>query len=568
MGEYSIQQFTKYKSFSWYNAHHELYKGAVEKFRIPPGSNDIIDFTNASVTNYRLNGTGTSAQNRNNVILFIWANGVYVDCDYYITQQVDGDHLKFNFFGTFNLKGKDGHVIKTFRDYPLVSNENAGASLSSFPLYVSAGIPRYVARQDYAEAISGFYGVYMTPTGNTASGSPKGQIFTNDFQNKYSAFWFDSAYEGTIQSLYDALINNGDDKPISPIQPSDDTSTTGGGDKEDPDYNPFTDPIDFPNLPTYGPINTGLITAYRPSIVQLRLLANKLWSDDFINEIKKINNDPMEAVISLHQLPFHVTFSESADCKIGNYNSEISMPVIANQFLNISGGSFTVSERFASALDYSPYTSAHIHIPFVGIVPLDIDYVMKKTLTLNYQVDVLTGSAVAMLKCDNAILYTFPCNMAMTTPLTSSNHQALYREIIQTSASIGHTIVAGATGGRNDGGGLTQGAKASVGHGIVSSLESALNTVASKHSEVQKSGAITGVQGILDTYETYLIFHRPIQSLAQNFAHFKGFPCNITYTLSSLSGYTEVEYAHLEGVTATDDEKEEIQMLLQTGVIL
>ena len=364
------------------------------------------------------------------------------------------------------------------------------------------------------------------------------------------------------------MINNGDDKPISPIQPSDDTSTTGGGDKEDPDYNPFTDPIDFPNLPTYGPINTGLITAYRPSIVQLRLLANKLWSDDFINEIKKINNDPMEAVISLHQLPFHVTFSESADCKIGNYNSEISMPVIANQFLNISGGSFTVSERFASALDYSPYTSAHIHIPFVGIVPLDIDYVMKKTLTLNYQVDVLTGSAVAMLKCDNAILYTFPCNMAMTTPLTSSNHQALYREIIQTSASIGHTIVAGATGGRNDGGGLTQGAKAGVGHGIVSSLESALNTVASKHSEVQKSGAITGVQGILDTYETYLIFHRPIQSLAQNFAHFKGFPCNITYTLSSLSGYTEVEYAHLEGVTATDEEKDEIQMLLQTGVIL
>lgn len=371
-----------------------------------------------------------------------------------------------------------------------------------------------------------------------------------------------------LQNLINQLNEIGDGTIITPILPSDDTSSTGGGDAGNPDYNPFSDPVDFPDLPTYGPINTGLITAYKPSIVQLRLLASKLWSDDFVNEIKKINNDPMEAVISLHQLPFHINPATSQNCVIGNYDSEISMATIANQFLNISGGSFQVNERFASALDYSPYTSAHIHIPFVGIIPVDIDYIMKKRLVLNYQVDVLTGSAVAMLKCDNAILYTFPCNMAITTPLTSSNHQALYREIIQTSASVGHTIVAGATGGRTDGGGLTQGAKAGVGHGIVSSLESALNTVASKHSEVQKSGSITGVQGILDSYETYLIFHRPIQSLAQNFAHFKGFPCNITYTLSALSGYTEVEYAHLEGVTATDEEKNEIQMLLQTGVIL
>lgn len=406
-------------------------------------------------------------------------------------------------------------------------------------------------------------GLYPTPTQKYAV-SFWNENYSNILCNPLGGAYDDAA----LQNLINRLNEAGDGTIITPILPSEDTSNTGGGDVDNPDYNPFSDPVDFPNLPDYGPINTGLITAYKPSIVQLRLLASKLWSDDFVDEIKKINNDPMEAVISLHQLPFHINPASTQNCIIGNYDSEIPMATIANQFLNISGGSFQVNERFASALDYSPYTSVHIHIPFVGIVPLDVDYIMKKRLVLNYQVDVLTGSAVAMLKCDNAILYTFPCNMALTTPLTSSNHQALYREIIQTSASVGHTIVAGATGGRADGGGLTQGAKASVGHGIVSSLESALNTVASKHSEVQKSGSITGVQGILDSYETYLIFHRPIQSLAQNFAHFKGFPCNITYTLSALSGYTEVEYAHLEGITATDEEKDEIQALLQTGVIL
>ena len=304
-----------------------------------------------------------------------------------------------------------------------------------------------------------------------------------------------------------------------------------------------------------------MITAYNPGVNQIRLFGQKLWSDNFINEIKKIQNDPMEAVISLHMLPFNVISSGTANCVVGNYNSGIEMPVITTQFMSIEGGECTIAERFASALDYSPYTSVHIHIPFVGTIPLDIDYVMKRHLHLKYQIDVLTGAGTALLMCDNAILYSFPCNLAMTIPISSSNHQALYREIIQTSAQIGHTLVAGSTGS-------DKGRDARIGHGVVSSLESALNTVASKHSEVQKSGAITGVQGILDSFDTYLIFHRPIQSLAEKFAHFKGFPCNITYTLSSLSGYTEVEYAHLEGVTATDAEKDEIQTLLQAGVIL
>lgn len=321
-------------------------------------------------------------------------------------------------------------------------------------------------------------------------------------------------------------------------------------------------------MPTIGAFQTGFITAYNPGVNQLRLLGGKLWSDAFFNEIKKIQNDPMEAVISLHMLPFNVISSGTANCMIGNYDSEITMPVIDTQFMSVDGGEITVNERFASALDYSPYTSVHIHIPFVGIVPLDIDFIMKKRLTLKYQVDVLTGAGTALLMCNDAILYTFPCNMAMTIPVSSSNHQALYREIIQTSAQLGHTVVGAANPTTDKHGAMTSGAKASIGHGVVSTLESALNTVASKHSEVQKSGAITGVQGILDSFETYLIFHRPIQSLAERFGHFKGFPCNITYTLSALSGYTEVEYAHLEGVTATDEEKDELQALLQGGVIL
>ena len=577
----ALNNFIFPKRYAYYDSERRERKGAVSVYGNYDGENrNGIDFTDAYVQTFTINTEDTTSE----INIGSYANGVNeyirvkaVESETNTTYVLNIEHYLKDKNGNFIPNVSDPFIQLRYYNDRVTISKTANPDKTALKMFISRGELSYSA--DYVSdplfgvkssgltALSKIYVLKYTEGGLYPQ---LNQYYSNNmFSQYYTGYSYSKITTDEGYNKYmKALVDGGDGTIITPILPSDDTSGTGGGDVNDPDYNPFSDNVDFPDLPTYGAINTGLITAYHPSIVQLRLLANKLWSDNFFQEIKKINNDPMEAVISLHLLPFNVPVAGSANCKIGNYDSEISMGVIETQFLNISGGSFKVNERFASALDYSPYTSVHIHIPFVGIVPLDIDYVMKKQLILNYQVDVLTGSAVAMLKCDGAILYTFPCNMAMTTPLTSSNHQALYREIIQTSASVGHTIVAGATGGRADGGGLTQGAKASVGHGMVSSLESALNTVASKHSEVQKSGSLTGVQGILDSYETYLIFHRPIQSLAQNFSHFKGFPCNITYNLSALSGYTEVEYAHLEGVTATDEEKNEIQMLLQTGVIL
>ena len=85
---------------------------------------------------------------------------------------------------------------------------------------------------------------------------------------------------------------------------------------------------------------------------------------------------------------------------------------------------------------------------------------------------------------------------------------------------------------------------------------------------ISRSGDLSGAVGLLDDFLPYLIIHRPIQSLAENFKSFKGYPSNITATLSSLKGYTEVEYIHLKNIKATDAEIEEIEALLKEGVII
>ena len=370
-------------------------------------------------------------------------------------------------------------------------------------------------------------------------------------------FWdSNSAYQITsdasFNAFFDAVVNHGDGTPITPILPSEDTSHTGGGDESNPNYDPFSDPINSPNVPTISSLDTGFISAYNPTKVQLQQVASVMWTDNFIEELKKIWNSPIEGIISLHMVPFAPPTYGYANCKIGNYNTQISMKAIFSQYIKLQGGNIHVDERWCSALDYSPYTRAFIHIPFVGIQPVNIDDVMNKTVTLEYIVDVLTGSGVAFLKCNDAVLHTYPCNMSMKIPFTMSDHQLLYQSLTSMAGNVAKALAAG---------GNSPSANAGA-------LNSAMNVVLTKHSTVSKSGTISSTYGMLDNFTAYIILHRPIQSLASDFGHFKGYPCNITYTLSSLSGYTEVEYAHLEGVTATDAEKEEIQNLLSQGVIL
>lgn len=338
------------------------------------------------------------------------------------------------------------------------------------------------------------------------------------------------------------------DPDATPKKPDDDTSKPDDG---DPDYDPNPDPVPFPDLPTEGDaLSTGFITVYQPSSVQLQALAGQLWSDSFINTFRKAYNDPIEAIVSLHSIPFQVVTGTNHVCKIGNYDTNISMLRVSAQYYTINCGTIRLNENWASALDYAPYTQVEIYLPFVGVRPLNIDDIMNKNLEVKYNVDILTGGGVAMLKCDGSVLYTFPCEMSQDIPYTMSSKMQLYTNIAQLVVS-GVTAAAAPTAG-------TIGAVAS----------SAINVAVGKQTGITRGGTLGGNIGVLGDFTPYLIVHKPIQSLAADFAHKKGYPSNINATLSSLSGYTEIEFIHISNINCTDSERDEIERLLKEGVIL
>ena len=527
--------------------------------------NESTGFIFRDIYTYIADYTNYTSQNPLVRTLYTYSNGVRVVEESGIDYDSDTD--KYYWGHNVYLLDKDGEWINVdgyvhaeISGYPGAPfngmYEIDSSTINDFKVFYNIGTYEYMGDED-RNAYS------MRPLGRTFIEKPvntpheRPTLKGNLAEDYVFTYYYMPTASGELLTrqqvdlFRECIESNGDGTPITPELPSEDTSEPGGGDETLPDYNPFSDPIGFPSLPTGGSsIATGMVRVYAPTSAQLQNLAGVLWSDDFVNTIKKVQNDPFEAIISLHSLPFSIAGS-SATCRIGNFDTGLTMPAVNTQYMRINMGSITIPEHWGSALDYSPYVTVDIYLPYIGVRSLQVDDIIGKTISIYYNVDILTGACVASIMCGSSVLYTFNTNLLTSHPISGSSFASLYQSIINGMGNVLSGMVSGGIGGAVGG-----------------ALGSAINTALSKHSSVSRGGSIGGNSGCLGNFTPYLIIHRPIQSLASGFAHFKGYPSNITTTLSSVSGYTEVESIHLNGITATDSEKAEIEALLYNGVLL
>ena len=558
------------KWYAFYNSERRDRAGGIYTFirdTSAPGTPAEIehnyqwDFRNkyADVQTFTINLNQTDIEHPTSVTMFTLSNGCKVRGEfYYIEQTADGAkcHATLKWVDANdntimeNLLPCSGEFIVPDKYY---------TGLSNVKIWYNS--PSYMYQ--YGDIILGKDANYFNYLGNIFTLKPNaspyepptirnGVVYDADnLSTYYNWLWAYLTEDTDYNYFINELIEQGDGTPISPIVPSEDTSEPGGGDDADPNYNPFSEPVDFPGLPTGGSaIGSGFIRVYNPTSAQLQALASELWSNSFYNTIEKIMNDPMEAMISLHSIPFQIVTGNDVTIKIGNYTTQVTSKAVQTQYYTINCGNISLPEHWASALDYSPYTTVDIFIPFVGVRSLQIDDVMNRVLTLKYNIDILSGSAVAMLKCGESVLYTYNTQVISEIPYTMSS----YGRLIQSIIGVAGTAIGASAGG--------------AGALIGGSIGGALGTAMTKHSDISRGGALGGAVGVMGDFTPYLILHRPIQSLPANFASKKGYPSNISATLSSVSGYTVVDKIHLTGIDCTDTERDEIHALLKEGVII
>lgn len=350
------------------------------------------------------------------------------------------------------------------------------------------------------------------------------------------------------KALYNELQGNkiptlGDD-PYSPGG----TSGGGGGGGS---FDGTSDPVSQPSLPNIQLGDLGLFTMYNPSISQLRSFGSYLWSDNFsIDDFKKIFADPASAIIGMQMVPVHLTSGAIKSVTIGNIDSGVLMTSLASQWATHDCGTITIPEYWGAYLDYQPYTQMQLYLPYIGVVTVGANDLLShagKSLNLQYNVDALSGSCVATLKCGSSVLYHWQGNCGLQIPYTSLTYGNLLNSLV------------GIVGG---------GIQAATGNpigGLMSAVTSGLNAFS---EDIQKGGSISSAGGLMDIQVPYLIITRPSLCLPENQNTYIGYPSWVTVTLSELTGYTKVEDIHLTNIPATEQEMTEIESLLKTGVIM
>ena len=324
-----------------------------------------------------------------------------------------------------------------------------------------------------------------------------------------------------------------------------------------------TEPID-PNMPNGGSgvtppfvIPTGsasaLYSVYNPSQAQLNSLGAWLWSSNFVDQLLKLFNDPMQAIIGLHKVFATPPTSGSGTIKVGYLDSGVGANLVSAQYTEIDCGSVSLPEYFKNALDYLK-TDIYLYLPFVGIVPLNVEDVTRASINVKYKVDVLTGACLASVNVTRDAggggqLYVYAGNCAVQYPLSSGSYMGIVAGVLGIAGGVASSVLSG-------------------GALLPMALGAGASAMSNMRTKVEHSGSLSGNSGAMGIKKPYLIIRRPQTKIADNFQLLAGESQNEYGVLSSYTGQTRVKYVHLENIPATDNELTQIEELLKSGVLI
>lgn len=336
-------------------------------------------------------------------------------------------------------------------------------------------------------------------------------------------------------SIKDTISSSGSTSPTTPNPPD-----TGGG------SSPTV-------VPPVGKASS-LWSIYNPTLEQVNQFGSWLWSSNFVEQLKKLFNDPMQAIIGLHKVYSPVQTSGQGTIKCGYLDSQVPSKLVSEQYVTVDCGSVDMQEYFGNVFDYPPYTEVSIYLPFIGIQRLDPSDVMRSTISVKYHVDVLTGACLAEVNvqrdASGGTLYTFSGDAAVRYPVSSGSYMSIVSSLVGMATGVGMIAAAPTI------------------PGIIGATVGVAHTYMNAHTNVQHSGSFTGSAGAMGSKIPYLIISRPQTAMADKFETLSGYPSNTFTPLSACKGFAQVKYCHVENLSATETEKNEIEQLLKEGVIL
>ena len=322
---------------------------------------------------------------------------------------------------------------------------------------------------------------------------------------------------------------------------------------------PSGEDIEEPDKPGKNGASTGLLRGYVLTQAQTTSFANWLWSSDVIDYISKLfTSNPLDSIITFSMLPYTPHTGTSTNIVLGGKAcTDVSDALLIDEQFNTFEFTYNgLSEPiWGNALDFEKGVKIELFVPFVGIVPLDVNSVIYTKLKLKYIIDCFSGQGIVYLVSEKTgstwdeerkkcLLGQWTFNCKSTLPLTRNDISA---------------IIGGAIGG------ITSLATGNIG-GVASAIMSA-------RPSVQRSGDVATSTAYMGKRNPYIIYTMTKAVIPRGEYGKKGRPQYAVKKVGDCDGFIQCENPRMtfngdNGQFPTDEEIKEIYTLLKEGVVV
>lgn len=322
---------------------------------------------------------------------------------------------------------------------------------------------------------------------------------------------------------------------------------------------PSGEDIDEPDKPGKNGANTGLLRGYVLTQAQVTAFSSWLWTSDVIDYISKLfTSNPLDSIITFSMLPYTPHTGTSTSIVLGGKAcTDVSDAQLIDEQFNTFEFTYNglAEPVWGNALDFEKGVKIELFIPFVGIVPLDVNSVIYTKLKLKYIIDCFSGQGIVYLVSEKSkstwdderkkcLLGQWTFNCKSTLPLTRNDISA---------------IIGGAIGG------ITSLATGNIG-GVASAVMSA-------RPSVQRSGDVATSTAYMGKRNPYIIYTMTKAVIPKGEYGKKGRPQYAVKKVGDCDGFIQCENPRLSfngggGQFPTDEEIKEIYNLLKEGVVV
>ena len=301
-------------------------------------------------------------------------------------------------------------------------------------------------------------------------------------------------------------------------------------------------------------INDDTIASYIISLIVFPIAGDKLSNN---------NLNPEKLLIKDDETSISVTQGDVSYPRGG-----ILVPVIANQF--------TIKPKYNNFLDYEPYTTYELYLPFYGWLKLNSYQILNEQLVVTYvpQVDseqcTIIISKGATIGGSKEVIAEVTCQLGIQIPINSTNVERINRE---KTANTLNSIVGTISGVAIAGAGAVTGNPLAVVAGGATAIGSITSGLSKNMTMLPSAQSKTGssYDGALGdrTFKLRITYPKIAVDDISKYAKYIGRPLQSNVKLNTLTGYTIVGGVHIENLdTATDNEKTDIENQLRKGVII